>query len=411
MVAEVCSVYVLRADGVLELFATEGLKREAVHLRLAARRPGPRRHDRRGRAAAEPVRRAGPPGLPLPAGDRRGDLSNPSSACRSCAPATRSACWSCRTATPRAYHEEEVEALQTTAMVLAEMIAVGELASLTRPGTALDLTRPIRLTGIAAQRRRRPRPCGAARAARGGHRSPRRGRRRRRCARLDEAHRRAAAVRSTTCCRATTSPTPASIARCSKPTACSPMTAAGCGACTRRSATACRPRRRSRRCRATPAPACMRQTDPYLRDRLHDLDDLANRLLRVLTGKPHGDRRRANCPRTRSSSPATWAPADLLEYGRDASAAWCWRRAARPAMSPSSPARSACPPSARPTSRVAGRERRRHHRRRRRGRGPSAARRRRRGGLCRKGAASAPGGRNNIRRCATSRRSPATASR
>src|ERR1700755_2959290 len=31
MVAEVCSVYVLRADGTLELYATEGLKREAVH--------------------------------------------------------------------------------------------------------------------------------------------------------------------------------------------------------------------------------------------------------------------------------------------------------------------------------------------------------------------------------------------
>src|SRR6201996_3755039 len=32
MVAEVCSVYVLRADGRLELYATEGLNREAVHL-------------------------------------------------------------------------------------------------------------------------------------------------------------------------------------------------------------------------------------------------------------------------------------------------------------------------------------------------------------------------------------------
>ena len=31
MVAEVCSAYVLRSDGVLELYATEGLKREAVH--------------------------------------------------------------------------------------------------------------------------------------------------------------------------------------------------------------------------------------------------------------------------------------------------------------------------------------------------------------------------------------------
>ena len=32
MVAEVCSFYVMRADGTLELFATEGLKREAVHV-------------------------------------------------------------------------------------------------------------------------------------------------------------------------------------------------------------------------------------------------------------------------------------------------------------------------------------------------------------------------------------------
>ena len=32
MVAEVCSVYVLRVDGTLELYATEGLNRKAVHL-------------------------------------------------------------------------------------------------------------------------------------------------------------------------------------------------------------------------------------------------------------------------------------------------------------------------------------------------------------------------------------------
>ena len=31
LVAEVCSVYVLREDGSLELYATEGLNREAVH--------------------------------------------------------------------------------------------------------------------------------------------------------------------------------------------------------------------------------------------------------------------------------------------------------------------------------------------------------------------------------------------
>jgi phosphotransferase system enzyme I (PtsP) len=32
MVAEVCSLYVLRADSVLELYATEGLNPRAVHL-------------------------------------------------------------------------------------------------------------------------------------------------------------------------------------------------------------------------------------------------------------------------------------------------------------------------------------------------------------------------------------------
>ena len=32
MVAEVCSVYVLRVDASLELYATEGLSRKAVHL-------------------------------------------------------------------------------------------------------------------------------------------------------------------------------------------------------------------------------------------------------------------------------------------------------------------------------------------------------------------------------------------
>ena len=34
----------------------------------------------------------------------------------------------------RTYSEEEVEALQTTAMVLAEMIASGELSALAKPG-------------------------------------------------------------------------------------------------------------------------------------------------------------------------------------------------------------------------------------------------------------------------------------
>ena len=43
----------------------------------------------------------------------------------------------------RKYREDEVEALETTSMVLAEMIATGELKQITRPGLELDLSRPV----------------------------------------------------------------------------------------------------------------------------------------------------------------------------------------------------------------------------------------------------------------------------
>ncbi len=61
LVAEVCSIYIMRAGEVLELFATQGLKQEAVHrTRLRGRRRHRRRH-RRPRPAAGAGRRAGAP--------------------------------------------------------------------------------------------------------------------------------------------------------------------------------------------------------------------------------------------------------------------------------------------------------------------------------------------------------------
>jgi phosphotransferase system, enzyme I, PtsP len=54
--------------------------------------------------------------------------------------------------------------------------------------------------------------------------------------------------------------------------------------------------------------------DAYLRERLHDLDDLSNRLLRILTGQ--GKDTGARCRKTRSLLRATSARAELLEYGR-----------------------------------------------------------------------------------------------
>ena len=54
--------------------------------------------------------------------------------------------------------------------------------------------------------------------------------------------------------------------------------------------------------------------DPYLRDRLHDLDDLSNRLLRILTGQ--GADTGANMPDNPILVARNIGPAELLDYGR-----------------------------------------------------------------------------------------------
>lgn len=54
--------------------------------------------------------------------------------------------------------------------------------------------------------------------------------------------------------------------------------------------------------------------DPYLRDRLHDLDDLSNRLLRILTGQ--GRDTGAEMPENPILVARNIGPAELLDYGR-----------------------------------------------------------------------------------------------
>ncbi|MBZ0124487.1 MAG: GAF domain-containing protein, partial [Roseovarius sp.] len=55
-------------------------------------------------------------------------------------------------------------------------------------------------------------------------------------------------------------------------------------------------------------------TDAYLRDRLHDLDDLSNRLLRILTGQ--GSETGAEMPADPVLVARNIGPAELLDYGR-----------------------------------------------------------------------------------------------
>lgn len=58
----------------------------------------------------------------------------------------------------------------------------------------------------------------------------------------------------------------------------------------------------------------LKVTDPYLRDRLHDLDDLSNRLLRILTGQ--GQETGAEMPENPVLVARNIGPAELLDYGR-----------------------------------------------------------------------------------------------
>jgi phosphotransferase system enzyme I (PtsP) len=59
----------------------------------------------------------------------------------------------------------------------------------------------------------------------------------------------------------------------------------------------------------------LRQTDPYLRERLHDLDDLANRLMRQLVGRDHAPSRE-QLPENAILVARAMGPAALLDYDR-----------------------------------------------------------------------------------------------
>ncbi len=146
MVAEVCSVYVLRADGRLELSATEGLNRGAVHLTTMRTGEG-----LVGLIAetAEPLALAD--AQHHPAFSYRPETGEEIYTSFLGVPILRGGntlgVLDVQNKAHRSYSEEEVEALQTTAMLLAEMIASGEVQSVVVPGNDIALRRPLALTG------------------------------------------------------------------------------------------------------------------------------------------------------------------------------------------------------------------------------------------------------------------------
>lgn len=126
MIAEVCSIYLARAGDLLELFATEGLREEAVH-------------QTRMRFDEGLVGLVAERGLPLnlseapkhPKFSYRPETGEDIYHSFLGVPILRSGkvlgVLVVQNIAPRRYGEEEVEVLQTTAMVLAEMVASGQL--------------------------------------------------------------------------------------------------------------------------------------------------------------------------------------------------------------------------------------------------------------------------------------------
>src|ERR671936_425584 len=148
MVAEVCSVYVLRVDGTLELYATEGLKKEAVHQTVLRQDEG-----LVGLVASE----ANPINLSQaqdhPAFSYRAETGEEIYHSFLGVPVLRAGntlgVLVVQNRARRTYSEEEEEALETIAVVLAEMIASGELSALAKPGLEPAGRRPLHLAGLA----------------------------------------------------------------------------------------------------------------------------------------------------------------------------------------------------------------------------------------------------------------------
>jgi phosphotransferase system enzyme I (PtsP) len=313
MVAEVCSVYVLRADNVLELYATEGLKATSVHRAtltvgrglvglIAEEARTLNLPDAQSHPAFAYLPETGEEvyhsflGVPiLRAGRTLGVLV-------------------VQNRSYRTYTEEEIEALQTTAMVLAEMFASGEMEDLAVPGADLDLNRPVHLKGapfaegialghvvlheprvvvtqlIAEDVEHELKRLDAsmaslrlsvddllargAEAGAGEHRE------------ILEAYKMFAEDRGWT--------------RRLQEAIANGLTAEA----------AVEKVQSDTRARMT------RQTDPFLRDRLHDFDDLANRLLRELMGRPHGPFS-DELPGDAIIVARNMGPAELLDYDRE----------------------------------------------------------------------------------------------
>ncbi len=311
MVAEVCSIYVLRADTILELYATEGLNREAVHVTTL----------RKGEGLVGLIAESAEP---LALADAQ---LHPAFSYR---PETGEEIYSSFLGVPvlrggntlgvlvvqnkarRTYPEEEIEALQTTAMLLAEMIASGEVQSLAPPGKDIAFRGPVALKGTPVADGvglghivlHEPRIIVKQIVAEDIRRENQR---------LDDAidamrHSLDHLIES----RTVGSGEHRDVLETFR------MFAHDRGWLRRLReavATGLTAEAAVERVQNDTRAKLQRQTEPYLRERLHDLDDLANRLLHQLIGRDFVSAR-ANLPDNSIIAARAMGPAALLEYDR-----------------------------------------------------------------------------------------------
>jgi phosphotransferase system enzyme I (PtsP) len=313
MVAEVCSVYVLRADNVLELTATIGLKREAVHqtaLKVGEGLVGLIAADARclnlPNAQSHPAFAYKPEtgeemynaflGVPiLRAGRTLGVLVVQNKA-------------------HRTYQEEEVEVLQTTAMIIAEMIAAGGLEPLLKPGSSLDLKRPMQMQGI-----------GFGEGVGLGHvvlHEPRvvvsdliADDARRELNRLEAAIEKLRISVDDLLQRSDVEPVGEhrDVLEAYRMFAYDRGWVRKMEEAVKNGLTA---EASVEKVQSDTRARMLRQTDPYLRERLHDFDALANRLIRELMGRPHGPVSGV-LPKDAVIVARNMGAADLFDYDRD----------------------------------------------------------------------------------------------
>ena len=145
--SEVCSIY-LRRDGVLELFATRGLKQEAVHVTKLALGEGltgsiAERNETLNLAEAT----AHPDFVHNP--ETGEELYHSFAGVPIVRAQSAVGVLTVQHADPRRYDDVEIEALQTVAMVLAELIAgAGLIDEASAGGSEVRDTGPARMTGL-----------------------------------------------------------------------------------------------------------------------------------------------------------------------------------------------------------------------------------------------------------------------